>query len=174
MTGPVWQCAACYGWLPVSVARGTHMAAEHGYYPCGICSKSFLSENGRDYHRRYKHGPAAVIAPEPPLVRPSRLRHSLRAIPPTLAAFANRHDLVCTWCLGKVDLTVALDHPLAPTREHLVPRAAGGHNRSDNLLLAHRRCNARRGTIEALAYRRLLAGEALTAAEMWPHLFGEE
>ena len=36
-----------------------------------------------------------------------------------------------------------------PTFDHIVPRAAGGPDREDNLQLAHARCNRRKGHAQA-------------------------
>ena len=36
-----------------------------------------------------------------------------------------------------------------PTFDHIVPRAAGGPDREDNLQLAHARCNRRKGRAQA-------------------------
>lgn len=39
----------------------------------------------------------------------------------------------------------ARNHKLFASFEHLIPRSFGGTNRQENLLLAHRKCNAKRG-----------------------------
>jgi 5-methylcytosine-specific restriction endonuclease McrA len=40
----------------------------------------------------------------------------------------------------------------APTRDHIIPQARGGANTPDNLRLAHRVCNQRRGMKNAKRY----------------------
>jgi 5-methylcytosine-specific restriction endonuclease McrA len=42
-----------------------------------------------------------------------------------------------------------MSHDLRATRDHLVPRAAGGAGTIDNLVLACRRCNCERGDTPA-------------------------
>lgn len=36
-------------------------------------------------------------------------------------------------------------HPDAATFDHVTPKALGGTGKQDNLMLAHKRCNSRRG-----------------------------
>lgn len=53
----------------------------------------------------------------------------------------------CWLCGGKMRLDVdLLRHPDAATFDHIKPRAEGGTNRQDNIILAHKRCNSRRGS----------------------------
>lgn len=99
------------------------------------------------------------------------MKHGRYALPASLVSFAIANGLKCTWCGEDVDLTASIQHPRSPTREHLKPHSLGGSTMG--LALAHKRCNARRGTIEESAFRRLLKGETCTAHEMWPHLFPE-
>lgn len=72
----------------------------------------------------------------------------------TLREVLSRDGTWCVWC-GRVmwprDLTV----------EHLLPRARGGRGVPENLAVACRRCNRRRGAKPAATYvrERLQAGE---------------
>src|ERR1700743_2424801 len=73
-----------------------------------------------------------------------------------LFRFAMRHGMNCMWC-GEPVVTDGInrDHPLAPTREHLVPKALNGKTTAGNLGLAHRRCNALRAHADEGGYLRL-------------------
>ena len=42
---------------------------------------------------------------------------------------------------------------LAPTRDHVVPVSLGGQNTSDNLRLAHKLCNEKRGQMDVDEFR---------------------
>lgn len=53
---------------------------------------------------------------------------------------------LCWLCGGLMRLDVDLaTHPDAATFDHVIPRAHNGTGRQNNLLLAHKRCNAARG-----------------------------
>lgn len=52
----------------------------------------------------------------------------------------------CWICGGQVDRDGPAAGPHAPSVDHVVPRARGGTSDPGNLRLAHRRCNARRGS----------------------------
>lgn len=64
---------------------------------------------------------------------------------PRILALAQRDGDGCVWCTEQVDL-------LEATVEHLVPRARGGPDHLDNLLLACRRCNPARSITPAVTY----------------------
>jgi 5-methylcytosine-specific restriction endonuclease McrA len=44
-----------------------------------------------------------------------------------------------------VQRTERVPHPLAPTLDHIVPLARGGHHTRDNTQCAHFSCNTRKG-----------------------------
>jgi hypothetical protein len=111
-----------------------------------------LTQSGLENHGRRAHGSRGV-----------------RPVSVGLVAFAEKHGWTCYWCGKEVRHDVNDRHGLGPSREHLVPASRGGSRRAENLVLAHKRCNHIRGTIDPEAFKRLLAGEAVTAAEMWPH-----
>jgi len=57
----------------------------------------------------------------------------------------------CHICKRLTDRTKAVPHPMAPTVDHLVPRAFGGGDDPSNLACAHFICNAKRrqfGTVQ--------------------------
>lgn len=65
----------------------------------------------------------------------------------TLDALVERDGAACIWCgrsPWRCDLTV----------EHLLPRARGGRTMPENLAVACRDCNRRRGTRPVVAYVR--------------------
>ncbi len=56
----------------------------------------------------------------------------------------------CYWCGFEMKLLTPLKYPrgksgLFATIEHLVPESRGGTRRTDNIRLAHKSCNSRRG-----------------------------
>ncbi len=79
----------------------------------------------------------------------------------------------CYWCGGIVSLTVDKGHPLAATREHLVPKAHKAIYDESNVVLAHNGCNQIRATINANAFKKLMDGEAMKKYDLWPHLFSQ-
>lgn len=57
---------------------------------------------------------------------------------------ARDQDWCCWWCGGMM-IDTSDEIGLATTIEHLVPRGKGGCNSRSNLVVAHRRCNGKRG-----------------------------
>lgn len=57
---------------------------------------------------------------------------------------AARDGARCNLCQGRIDMTLAGSDNMGPTIDHLLPVSMGGTNDSNNLALAHRRCNTRR------------------------------
>jgi hypothetical protein len=73
----------------------------------------------------------------------------------TLDALIQRDGACCVWCgrqPWRTDLTV----------EHLVPRTRGGRTSPENLTVACRACNRRRGTRPIVAHVRTLLDEGAT------------
>jgi len=48
----------------------------------------------------------------------------------------------CWLCRYPMRFNAPPNSPRAPTRKHRVPRALGGTNAADNVVMCHRRCNA--------------------------------
>lgn len=73
--------------------------------------------------------------------------HSKRAFGkvPTVDQLAARDGTLCHICRKRIDLTLPSTHKHGPTIEHILPVSLGGTNDHDNLALAHRQCNQRRG-----------------------------
>lgn len=123
---------------------------------CKICQANFLSE----------HDTANVCSPvcrraaERTRERAKRARRKQRlALAAGLSgtgvanktttqiiALAERDGRNCALCGKPVDITMQdLLHDKAPSRDHKHPKSRGGKSGIDNLQLAHRICNIRRG-----------------------------
>ncbi len=61
-------------------------------------------------------------------------------------ALADRDGPACWLCGNDVDPAAPRGSREAGSVDHVVPRARGGGNEDDNLRLAHRVCNSRRGS----------------------------
>jgi 5-methylcytosine-specific restriction endonuclease McrA len=55
----------------------------------------------------------------------------------------DRDEWRCWLCGGDVPRVFVPDSDCAPSRDHVIPRSAGGGDDPANLRLAHRACNAR-------------------------------
>jgi 5-methylcytosine-specific restriction endonuclease McrA len=85
------------------------------------------------------------------LMYPAR-RTTLAEVALKVEQLIERDGPSCVWCgreLWRRDLTV----------EHVVPRSRGGHTTADNVLVACRPCNRRRGSRPVDAYVRDLLRE---------------
>ena len=78
--------------------------------------------------------------------RPGRSR--LRRSAAVCVKLAERDGWVCHLCGDPIDPSAKGGHQ--PTIDHLIPRSEGGSNAQENLKLAHRRCNQRRGNAPLL------------------------
>ncbi len=77
-------------------------------------------------------------------------------IPSKLVAFSRSHGNKCYWCKGIVLLNVYANHGLAPSRDHLKPKSEGGTSHPNNLVLAHRSCNSRRGSLSEETFTKMV------------------
>ena len=73
----------------------------------------------------------------------------------TLDSLIERDGAVCVWC-GRAPWRADL------TAEHIVPRARGGRTSPENLTVACRACNKRRGTRPVVAFVRSLMDEGVS------------
>ena len=73
----------------------------------------------------------------------------------TLDALIERDGAVCVWC-GRAPWRNDL------TAEHIVPRARGGRTSPENLTVACRICNKRRGTRPVVAFVRSLLDDGVS------------
>lgn len=60
-------------------------------------------------------------------------------------AIYDRDEWCCGICSDPVDRELSGHHQWGPTLDHIIPRSLGGSDDPDNLRLAHRACNSRRG-----------------------------
>ncbi len=58
---------------------------------------------------------------------------------------AARDGWICWICGDNVDAATPVGSPWSATIDHVVPKSRGGSSEPENLRLAHRRCNGRRG-----------------------------
>ncbi len=72
----------------------------------------------------------------------------------TLDALIERDGATCVWC-GRAPWRTDL------TAEHIVPRSRGGRTSPENLTVACRVCNKRRGTRPVVAFVRTLLEEGV-------------
>ena len=73
----------------------------------------------------------------------------------TLDALIERDGAACVWC-GRAPWRTDL------TAEHIVPRSRGGRTSPENLTVACRVCNKRRGTRPVVAFVRSLLDEGVS------------
>jgi len=72
--------------------------------------------------------------------RPARIRSQVRRL-------RERDGDDCWLCLLPIDFTITdINDPMHCSRDHVVPRALGGSRGVENMRLAHRQCNAERGS----------------------------
>lgn len=60
-------------------------------------------------------------------------------------AIYERDGWVCQICYLPIAVDAPVNDDYAPSLDHITPRSAGGGHETDNLRLAHRLCNAKRG-----------------------------
>ncbi|HLI58946.1 MAG TPA: HNH endonuclease [Solirubrobacteraceae bacterium] len=73
----------------------------------------------------------------------------------TLDALIERDGAACVWC-GRAPWRTDL------TAEHIVPRSRGGRSTPENLTVACRACNKRRGTRPVVSFVRSLLEEGVS------------
>lgn len=61
------------------------------------------------------------------------------------AQLAERDGPRCALCGEDVDFSLRSPHPMSASVDHIIPRSRGGTHDADNLQLAHRTCNTRKG-----------------------------
>lgn len=71
----------------------------------------------------------------------------------TVKEIFKRDRKICHLCRKRLSREEA-------SRDHLRPRSLGGQNGAENLKLAHRKCNSRRGSLRVCEARQLLSALA--------------
>lgn len=74
-------------------------------------------------------------------VRRRTLERSVRREPYTFRQIAERDGWACQICGDPVDRGEVVPHPMAPTIDHIIALANGGHDVPSNVQLAHFACN---------------------------------
>lgn len=132
--------------------------------PQSACSRACAySEAGRALwsqgHRQCEDCPAEVVAPRRRCDtcagvhrrarwrRKNAVRRGAAHIGRTMAIgdLGERDGWRCHLCRKRVTAGLRSPHPQSPTFDHLIPVSAGGTDAPENLRLAHRVCNSRRG-----------------------------
>lgn len=72
----------------------------------------------------------------------------------SLLALCERSGWKCHLCQGPVPVGVSKPHPLAPTRDHILPASQGGRGNIQNIALAHYVCNTWRKSREVTEARK--------------------
>jgi HNH endonuclease len=82
-----------------------------------------------------------------------------RIVSGQIAALRRRDGDNCWICRQPIDFTITdLNDPMSRSRDHVIPRMAGGPNTIDNKRLAHRKCNSERGSDGRSPYRQVPGG----------------
>ncbi|MGW4102294.1 HNH endonuclease [Streptomyces sp. NPDC004976] len=116
-------------------------AAPASRLPCNDCGKP--TTRGKNQAGRFCRDCSKRRAK----IRSARKDHgwTKSALLPSVLALAARDEYTCHVCGQAVDVSLPYNDRMAPTRDHIVPRRAGGSHDPSNLKLAHRGCNSRRG-----------------------------
>ena len=136
----------------ITCGRCRHVKAASEFTPGSRKQGGYCQPCQAWYMREYKRRKALGL---PPPGRPSRtyeiiinprtgrpMGKAWDALRKTVIAAAD----ACAICGEVVDKSLQWNDPLAPTVDHIVPLALGGHpSDPTNLQLAHRSCNARDG-----------------------------
>lgn len=103
---------------------------------CATCGEHFTAKRKRTYCARPCYLIAIGSAPKPDYWVNNAIRLTVY----------HRDGYRCQLCGEPVDMCADTNAPLAPTLDHIVPRARGGNDTEGNLRLAHRQCNVARGS----------------------------
>lgn len=124
------------------------------FYPCKVCGTVFESKWGQQ-----------CCSNECSRKRKNRLREKKRSIRTKRAKANGKYDNsitlekvfkrdkgVCYLCGRHLSLKTYYNDPSAPTIEHVIPIIKGGTHTWDNVRLACRKCNNRKGTKLSMKY----------------------
>ena len=79
-----------------------------------------------------------------------------------------RDGNICHLCQKPVRQSASMNHPLAPSRDHITPTKHGGPNAATNLKLAHKACNSRRGDMPVEKFREVVLASGFAAEKKIP------
>lgn len=111
---------------------------------CGVCGASFVRTQNRKLYCSDEH--ARLALRDRNRKKNYKRRIQARSGLYTLAEVAERDGWRCHVCGGKVNPALPGTHKRGATIDHLVPISRGGADTSENVALAHRLCNIKRGT----------------------------
>lgn len=71
-----------------------------------------------------------------------------------------KHGKVCAYCKNPVTTERGNNHPMSPSRDHVIPLSRGGRDSLDNIVMACRWCNNRKGSLDGEEFVAWLEGQA--------------
>ncbi len=91
----------------------------------------------------YRRGGRTVQRSDILACKPCRQQEQKHGV--SVRAMVKMHGALCRLCGVAIDVRLKAPHPMAPSIDHIRPRARGGTNARRNLQLAHLRCNISKG-----------------------------
>lgn len=131
LTTPLNFCAHC----------GAELNRKQTYNRQTFCS---LTCAARSRPKRAKLGRSPYANQEKCSLRRARLKGVKLSRVKPLVVF-ERDSWTCHICGLPVDRALNGQHPMGPTLDHMVPLKLGGAHSYENISLAHRSCNTRKG-----------------------------
>lgn len=118
------------------------------FYPCKYCGRSFEQHKGKQFcSDKCKRKWTNRLKEKKRSIRTKRAKNNGEYDTSiTLAKLYKRDNGVCYLCGKHLTLTDNYNRPYAPTIDHIIPIAKGGTNTWDNVKLACRNCNVKKGT----------------------------
>lgn len=118
-----------------------------GRYKCKVCGKPFITAYG-DKRRSYCSTFCKDIAKRDArqVCKQTRRARKRKAFVATVyrSDIFERDSWRCQICGKKVNRSVKVPHPMAPTIDHIIPLAVGGTHEPRNVQCAHFICNSRK------------------------------
>jgi 5-methylcytosine-specific restriction endonuclease McrA len=113
--------------------------------PCTGCGATLVTRASKTFCE-----PCRITAGTAYNAEKARQRAAIQRLTPRDERFrfediAERDGWTCQLCGLAVDPTFPRKSPLGATIDHVIPVVHGGSDRPDNVVLAHLRCNARKG-----------------------------
>lgn len=77
-----------------------------------------------------------------------------------MRSMLRRHGTHCSYCKGEMTTKRGFNHPMAPSRDHVIPLCRGGYDHLSNIVMACRWCNERKGPLTGDEFIAWLEGRA--------------